>query len=701
MRAALLAAFVALSSSGCNSVKCGPGTFSKGDSCVNYDPSDHTPPTTMIMPGSVRSRAAVPDPITLVANEPATVYYTIDGTDPDPTVTPGHRDMATIRNLPSPSTVKFFSIDTAGNREAEQSATFVQDLQGPAPVTGMNVVVTGTTAHVTWTNPTDADFAGTAVARVVDVVDAVPTDGQIPMLSDSLSPSLQIVSTGNATSVDDPGVKPGIVRYVAWAYDDLGNFSTTATASTTVPLGSTDAVLVYDTTQSKLTIQSAPADIDISMTTAAVNTGTLTVSLTAINKSNTYLINPKVEVTGVTNATFSNSDGTADTFPFKTLGPNAFGPTTMVMTGLQFATTGTTITVNLRFAHHPSMLTTLGYRYYRGLQLVDTGTGIPNTGTFTFVSPGPAGRSGGNARKPAVIAGHFLDVPTTHGAIERFDLATGMAAGVATASTSTTSNLQGLIAFEGGELAIVKLASKGRGRYGENRDGKVEIVRLDEGLHVLKTVDYGFTDTTGTCQPALSPDGSTLAIAAGSSVALIDAHTLAQIDADTSTPDPDVFNPQSTGRIGSIVWLNNTDLFVLTRRNGQAAVIKRTGNTYSASVVNSDVTTYSGGFGAALATDGKVWMSLPAAVKVYDPATGLTTTLAGYTPTPTTGVVSQGIVRTGNDIWIIHGDLMGADRVATDGTKLQSISLPILAPSGYLCSPGCNGIYGHWLQMTQ
>ena len=74
MRATLLLLALASASSGCNSVKCGPGTYAKGDDCVGYDPSDHTPPMTMIMPGAVRSRAAIPDPVTLVASEAATVY---------------------------------------------------------------------------------------------------------------------------------------------------------------------------------------------------------------------------------------------------------------------------------------------------------------------------------------------------------------------------------------------------------------------------------------------------------------------------------------------------------------------------------------------------------------------------------------------------------------------------------------------------
>jgi len=200
MRTALLAmCLAALAQSGCHGVDCGPGTFRQGDNCVGFDPSDHTPPMTTINPTGERSRSVVPDPIVLTPSEPATVYYTTDGTDPDPTVTPGHRDMATIRALASPTTIKYFSVDTAGNREDVQTATFVQDITGPGPVTGMTVTMVGTTAHVTWTNPTDADYTGTAIARVVDVVDTAPVDGTMPVLNDTISPSLTIVSLGSGT----------------------------------------------------------------------------------------------------------------------------------------------------------------------------------------------------------------------------------------------------------------------------------------------------------------------------------------------------------------------------------------------------------------------------------------------------------------------------------------------------------------------
>ena len=699
----ILVASVAVAPSGCNSVKCGPGTYQQGDNCIAYDPNDHTPPMTTIAPVAERSRSAVPDPITLVSNEPATVYYTTDGTDPDPTTTTGHRDMATIRALGAPQTVtiKYFSIDTAGNREATQTATFVQDVTGPAPVTAMAVSIVNGTAHVTWTNPTDSDYAGTAIARVADVVDGAPTDGQMPVLMDSVTASLQIVSVGSATSFDDPGVKAGDVRYVAWAYDDLGNYSAATVAGATVPLGSLDAVLQYDTTTSALTIMQQPVNIDISTTTAAFSSGTLTLNLVAKNQTVSYLNNPKVEVTGVTGATFSNSDGTADTFPFKALGASTcspapctvFPPGTSAKPTLTFTTSGTTITINLHFASHPSVIARhgqWGYYYYSGVQLADSGTGAaPGTQLFQLQMAGPSGRTGGQARPPLVVGGHFVDVPTTHDAIERYDLVTGKAVSATTIVNTDRATLQGLIGLNGGELAIVKLESRGRSRYNEKRLGTIELVKMDEAQHVLTTVMYTFTDSSGACQPALSPDGSTLAIASDTAVALVDTRTLAQIDSDPGTPDPDVFVPASMGRVGTIVWLNNTDFLVLTRKNGQAAVVKRVGNTYTTSLVYNDMTVNGGGYGAAMASDGKVWLALPSGVKVYDPVGGTVTALPNYTPTAGT----QGVARLGSQMWVLHGDHLGFDLVANDGTLQKSFTIP--GGNAYQ-----NGIFGHWLATT-
>lgn len=58
-----------------------------------------------------------PQSVTLTANEPATIYYTTDGTDP----TTASTKYTTPISITSTTTLKFFGVDTVGNVEAVQT----------------------------------------------------------------------------------------------------------------------------------------------------------------------------------------------------------------------------------------------------------------------------------------------------------------------------------------------------------------------------------------------------------------------------------------------------------------------------------------------------------------------------------------------------------------------------------------------------
>ncbi len=87
---------------------------------------DITPPKTTASPAAGVYEAA--QSVTLTANEPATIYYTLDGTSP------AIGGVGTLRG-PSPVTgipishdstlVQFFAVDSSGNREAVESETYV------------------------------------------------------------------------------------------------------------------------------------------------------------------------------------------------------------------------------------------------------------------------------------------------------------------------------------------------------------------------------------------------------------------------------------------------------------------------------------------------------------------------------------------------------------------------------------------------
>jgi hypothetical protein len=673
LRAVLVAALVV--HAGCNSVKCGPGTFKMGDNCVGYDPNDHTPPNTTITPPGIRSRAPLPQLVMLQTDEPATIYYTTDGSDPDPTTAMGHRDQATIANITQDETIKFFAIDLAGNQEAIQSAKYESDTTPPAPPSNLAVTINGSTAHVTWTPPGDADYAGTVLARVADLVDAAPTPGQLYPAPTQLSPSVQMVSVGATTQYDDTGLAPGTVRYIAWSYDDLGNYSTPVGVTADLPVGSLTATLTYNTGNNTLTIAQSPAHLDLTGTTAAVNAGTLAVSLVVKNNTNKFFMNPKAEVTSVTNATFASSDGTADTFAFRSLGPNSFAPGATVTRALQFSTPTATVTINLTFATHASMISTYGSRgRSTSVGLIDVGANAQLT-PLTLTAPGANDRGVGRPRATALVAGHYLYVATTH-AIEQYDLASGMHLAAVQPATANLANTQYLISTGADLIAVLKYADTRGG-------GMLELVRLDEKLNVTaRQTITKFSDDRGAGQPGLSADRSTLALPLAGGVLLVDTRTLALIDADPSTPEVELVSTglDKAGRLGSVVFYNGTNgMLVLAKKTGQVAAITKTGTTWNATTVYSDGTTSQGGFSAVMGPDGKIWMAFPASLRTFDPATGIVAQVGAYTQ------ATNGLGVVDGQLWVVRSDRMTLDQISTAGATVRTI----VQPGG--------GTYGHWL----
>ncbi len=78
----------------------------------------HTPITTPnLAPGTYNSALSV----SLITNEPATIYYTVDGTTP---TTASHIYGSPIA-ITASTMIEFFAIDAAGNREAVKSAAYV------------------------------------------------------------------------------------------------------------------------------------------------------------------------------------------------------------------------------------------------------------------------------------------------------------------------------------------------------------------------------------------------------------------------------------------------------------------------------------------------------------------------------------------------------------------------------------------------
>ena len=97
------------------------GKFNQGKSS-HGSTTDATPPTTTASPSGGTYTSA--QSVTLSANEPATIYYTLDGTIPTTS--------STIYSSPIPisttTTLQFFAKDTAGNVESVKTGTYTINL---------------------------------------------------------------------------------------------------------------------------------------------------------------------------------------------------------------------------------------------------------------------------------------------------------------------------------------------------------------------------------------------------------------------------------------------------------------------------------------------------------------------------------------------------------------------------------------------
>jgi hypothetical protein len=664
---AILAILAAASTTGCNKVECGSNTFSDGENCIAFDPNDKTPPVTTISPDGARSRDPLPVMLTLTSDEPARIYFTIDGSDPDPETDPGHRDVATVVGITQGAMIKFLAIDPAGNREAVRVARYETDTSGPAAVSDMQVVMNGTTAHVTWTNPTDADYAGTVVARVSDVIDDYPQPGQ-PVTAGVLTPSVEVLASGNMTELDDPDRPPGPVRYVTWTYDDLANYSIPVAAAGELALGSLAGTFTF--AAGALTVTS-PANFELGDSTATLAGSTLTVVVNVKNNTRRYLQNPKLEVVTTTNATFNNTTGTADARAFRTLGPNMLAPGATATTDMVFtlANPNATATINVLLAQHPSMITQRGTA--RQVTFFDLGSSLEQP-VLAMTAPGPGDRVGGRVRPPIVSGGHFLDIPTSHG-IERFDLATRLRTN--SVSLGDQSAVQALLSTGSELIAMVKHA-------GRRRSGETSLIKLDEGLRVRATLRLPGSDEEGFARPTLSPDRRTLAVPLIGGVALVDVATMTLIDQDPTTPDLDVVNVGITTSIRSVTFFTNDNFVVVARRTGEAAIVKKTAGVYSATLHQEPPNTK--GFATALAPDGRVWIAFGTGIRAYDPVADSISTVA-YPNTP------DGLGVVDGAVWIPRSELNAGrgdkiDQVAANGTVVRTINATAFA-----------GARGHWL----
>ncbi|MDO8588394.1 MAG: NBR1-Ig-like domain-containing protein [Armatimonadota bacterium] len=117
------------------------------------------------------------------------------------------------------------NITLPGTATAYLVKSVADDFYPPAPPPNFAATPNGTTNNLSWTNPTDLDFAGTMVRFRIDTYPSGPADGTLVCNRTALP--------GSNDSFAHNGVNPGqCYFYAAYAYDEVPNYSMAATAPT-------------------------------------------------------------------------------------------------------------------------------------------------------------------------------------------------------------------------------------------------------------------------------------------------------------------------------------------------------------------------------------------------------------------------------------------------------------------------------------
>ncbi len=693
MRASILLAAALASSllASCGGVECGPGTFADGDTCIGFDPDDTTPPTTTVSPAGGRSREPLPSVVTLTTDEPATIFYSTDGTVPDPATSPGEASPVTIVGITQGMTVTYLAVDRAGNQTEVETATYESDLAPPPAVTDLTVTLAGTIPTVRWTHPAGSDHAGVVVARIIDAIDGHPTPGMTSYSAgQAITSSVQVVAAGPVTELVDTARPPGPVRYAVWTRDDLGNYSRPVAARAAIPLGPLTATLTYDATAGTLTAGPSAGVVDVAASTATRTGTTLTISLAVRNRSSEHFANPKIAV-GVTGGAFvTGADGVVANRPYRRLAPLVLAPgaTDTRPLVLGNVTDGSTITLALELVHDP-LVTSMHNRNGR-LNAYDLRTSTVHT-PLAISGFGPNDRVGGKPRPALRTGGRYLDVPTSHASIERFDLVTGTSVRVATlASIGQRANVIGLVPVDAGMIAVVK-------RGGHRGDGAVELVRLDEALVEIERVPQPVRIAQGFRRVVRSPDGTTIGMPVTGGIQLFDVATLSAIDGDPISSGINPVATTLTSTIAAFEMLDGGDLIAIGRHASNTAkisLVRRGPSGYSATDL-ATIPAVSGintkALNTAVTPDGRVWLAFSHTLRVFDPDSNQLSTV-GYAPPAVSGSLGhlQGVNVIDGQLWLVRGTRTHLDQIDPGGAIQRTITLASTA-----------GVYGHWLGVAR
>lgn len=180
---------------------------------------DISPPATTVTPAD--GTYDVPQTVTLTTNEPATIYYTLDGSPP----TSDSPVYSAPLVISAATTLRYFAVDSVGHAEAVKSATYVILPQA---------IVSGTPASQTSATDATLTISGTNVVAYKYKLDAGGFSAETPVASPiSLSSLGEGVHTVSVIGKDGSGYWQAAPTTVSWSVD-----YTPPLATVSVPLKS-------------------------------------------------------------------------------------------------------------------------------------------------------------------------------------------------------------------------------------------------------------------------------------------------------------------------------------------------------------------------------------------------------------------------------------------------------------------------------
>lgn len=562
---------VYVGNTGCGGGECLDGTVRHRDTCFPFDPFDKTPPTVTVDP-AVRTRFV--GNIKLVSDEPAEIYATID----DSAVTldsPHEPDEMVIPNESNEVVLRYFAVDLAGNQSIEQIRLWNIDSTGPSPPSTFDLVLSNNQRSLSWANPTEADYQGVLVARVEGRLNVAPTSGTTYAVGDSIGPGVTVVQVSDTATTFDENLAttPGLVRYVAWAFDDLLNYGPPASDFALAPIPPQTGSLAISSTNGTVT-QLLPASHITFSGSSTFDAGTLTAKITLRNDTSRVLFAPKVVVTNTLGAVdWTDSDGEVDSQPFRSFG-GAIVPGGQVTTTWTFTnvTLGSLVALDFAFRDGPILLGSSGRGNtdHSGV-VMDELTGL-ETDRLASGIPGTRGGKGtlGGGLTPDGMA---VFGSRCSGTISSFDLQAGNRL-LSRELRTQKSHVAHLAVDRGGVVGYALLAPGHlRNAYDGGGSAPTELVRFD----VATLSEHGriALGQSRNRDVRISPDGRFLAIASGVTVegaivVNLATYKVANRVIVAGRPDSVAFSPDSR----RLAVVSNVELRVFDAGEGFTEIAK-------------------------------------------------------------------------------------------------------------------------------